>query len=87
MTELKKQIVAVMLTHICRKDRPEAACPFHVLDPSGTELCPAGMADNPFTSVCLKMTKEKWLKWMEQDDEEASTKTVFAYPPAKTKTN
>ena len=70
MTELKKQQVAIMLTHICRKDGHWGCnpCPFHVLDPYGTELCPAGMATKPFRSPCERMTKDKWLKWMEAND-------------------
>ena len=82
MTEHKKQIVATMLTHICQKDRPEAACPFFVVDPSCTELCPAGISDSWAHPPCLKMTKEKWLKWMEEEDTAISGAT-FDFPKLK----
>lgn len=70
MTDLKKQQIAIMLTHICRQDGNFGTnpCPFHPLDPYGTDLCPAGKAVKPYHSPCLRMTKDKWLKWMEADD-------------------
>ena len=70
MTDLKKQQISIMLTHVCRSDGNWGCnpCPYHVFDPYGTEPCPAGTAEVPFRSPCSLMTKDKWLKWMEADD-------------------
>lgn len=67
MTDLKKQQIAIMLTHVCRSDGNWGCnpCPYHAIDPDGDELCPAGKATKCFHSPCERITVAKWLKWME----------------------